>query len=120
MPTTPDTHSDALVFFGATGDLAFKKIFPALQAMARRGDLQVPVIGVAKAGWTIDQLRRYVDHLAECFGAQRLMWGSDWPVLNVGGTYQSWYAATVAMTADWPAADRKALMGGTARRFYGL
>ncbi len=74
----------------------------------------------AGAGWTIDQLRRYVDHLAECFGAQRLMWGSDWPVLNLGGTYQSWYAATVAMTAAWPVADRKALMGGTARRFYGL
>ena len=52
-----DTHSDALVFFGATGDPAFKKIFPALQAMAKRGDLDVPVIGVAKAGWTLDQLR---------------------------------------------------------------
>ena len=42
------THSDALVFFGATGDLAYKKIFPALQAMIRCGTLQVPVIGVAK------------------------------------------------------------------------
>ncbi len=50
-------RSDALVFFGATGDLAYKKIFPALQAMARRGHLEVPVIGVAKSGWTIDQLR---------------------------------------------------------------
>src|ERR1700679_4252572 len=50
-------RSDALVFFGATGDLAHKKIFPALQAMARRGDLEVPVIGVAKAGWTLEQLR---------------------------------------------------------------
>ena len=49
-------RSDALVFFGATGDLAYKKIFPALQAMARRGRLDVPVIGVAKAGWTRDQL----------------------------------------------------------------
>src|SRR6266498_5120249 len=43
------SHSDALVFFGATGDLAYKKIFPALQAMAKRGHLDVPVIGVAKA-----------------------------------------------------------------------
>jgi glucose-6-phosphate 1-dehydrogenase len=49
--------ADALVFFGATGDLAFKQIFPALQAMLRRGTLAVPVIGVAKADWTIDQLR---------------------------------------------------------------
>ena len=51
------THSDALVFFGATGDLAYKKIFPALQAMVKRGNLNVPVIGVAKAGWNLDQLK---------------------------------------------------------------
>ena len=50
-------HSDALVFFGATGDLAYKKIFPSLQAMVKRGHLNVPVIGVAKAGWSLDQLR---------------------------------------------------------------
>jgi glucose-6-phosphate 1-dehydrogenase len=50
-------ESDALVFFGATGDLAYKKIFPSLQAMIRRGRLDAPVIGVAKAGWTLDQLR---------------------------------------------------------------
>ena len=50
-------HSDALVFFGATGDLAYKKIFPSLQAMVKRGHLNVPVIGVAKAGWNLDQLR---------------------------------------------------------------
>jgi glucose-6-phosphate 1-dehydrogenase len=50
-------QSDALVFFGATGDLAYKKIFPALQAMVRRGHLTVPVIGVAKAGWNLDQFR---------------------------------------------------------------
>jgi glucose-6-phosphate 1-dehydrogenase len=52
-----NTHSDALVFFGATGDLAHKKIFPALQAMVKRGHLNVPVIGVARAGWNLDQLR---------------------------------------------------------------
>src|ERR1700745_127577 len=52
-----NSHSDALVFFGATGDLAYKKIFPALQAMAKRGHLNVPVIGVAKAGWNLDQLK---------------------------------------------------------------
>jgi glucose-6-phosphate 1-dehydrogenase len=49
--------SDALVFFGATGDLAYKKIFPALQSMAKRGTLTVPVIGVAKAGWGLEQLK---------------------------------------------------------------
>lgn len=49
--------SDALVFFGATGDLAEKKIFPALYAMARRGNLNVPIIGVARSGWTLEELR---------------------------------------------------------------
>ena len=51
------SHSDALVFFGATGDLAYKKIFPALQAMVKQGRLNVPVVGVAKAGWNLDRLR---------------------------------------------------------------
>src|SRR4051794_36310338 len=56
-PVPSSAHSDALVFFGATGDLAHKKVFPALQALAKRGRLNVPVIGVAKAGWTVEQLR---------------------------------------------------------------
>src|SRR5262249_568175 len=55
--TTNGLHSDAFVFYGATGDLAYKKIFPALQAMEKRGHLDVPVIGVAKAGWTLEQFR---------------------------------------------------------------
>jgi glucose-6-phosphate 1-dehydrogenase len=55
--TVTNSHSDALVFFGATGDLAYKKIFPALQAMLKRGHLSVLVVGVAKAGWTLDQLK---------------------------------------------------------------
>lgn len=52
-----EIKSDALVFLGATGDLAYKKIFPALQSMVKRGSLDVPVIGVAKAGWNLDQLK---------------------------------------------------------------
>ena len=56
MAGSESEKSDALVFFGATGDLAYKKIFPALQHMLKRGSLDVPVIGVAKAGWSRDQL----------------------------------------------------------------
>jgi glucose-6-phosphate 1-dehydrogenase len=52
-----EPHSDALVFFGATGDLAYKKVFPSLQAMVRRGHLNIPVVGVAKAGWTLEQFK---------------------------------------------------------------
>src|SRR6202045_351288 len=49
--------SDAIVFFGATGDLAYKQIFPALQGLIRDEGLAVPIIGVAKAGWSIDQFK---------------------------------------------------------------
>jgi glucose-6-phosphate 1-dehydrogenase len=52
-----DSRSDALVFFGATGDLAYKQIFPALQALVKRHNLEIPIVGVAKAGWNLDQLK---------------------------------------------------------------
>src|SRR5579864_2444356 len=58
MADRGDIKSDALVFLGATGDLAYKKIFPALQSMVKRGHLNVPVIGVAKAGWNLEQFRQ--------------------------------------------------------------
>jgi glucose-6-phosphate 1-dehydrogenase len=56
------------VFFGATGDLAHKKIFPALQALAGRGHLEIPVVGVAKAGWTLDQLKARARDSVERYG----------------------------------------------------
>jgi len=62
--TTP--HSDAFVFFGATGDLAYKQIFPAMQALIRAGELDMPIIGMAREGWTLEQLReRAHDSLKE-------------------------------------------------------
>src|SRR5215467_4327935 len=62
------THSDTLVFFGATGDLAYKKIFPALQAMVKRGTLNVPVIGVARGGWNLDRLKERAKDSVEKHG----------------------------------------------------
>jgi glucose-6-phosphate 1-dehydrogenase len=68
-------HSGALVFFGATGDLAYKKIFPALQSMVKRGNLNIPVIGVAKAGWSLDQLKtRAKDSLEKHGGLDQSAW----------------------------------------------
>jgi glucose-6-phosphate 1-dehydrogenase len=61
-------QSDTLVFFGATGDLAYKKIFLALHAMVKRGNLTLPVIGVAKAGWNLDQLKVRVKDSLEKHG----------------------------------------------------
>ena len=68
MNAEPAERSDALVLFGATGDLAYKKIFPALQAMVKRGDLDVPVIGVAKSGFRLEDLRTRVRASLEAFG----------------------------------------------------
>lgn len=62
------SHSDTLVFFGATGDLAYKKIFPALQAMVKRGTLNVPVIGVARSGWNLDRLKARAKESVEQHG----------------------------------------------------
>jgi glucose-6-phosphate 1-dehydrogenase len=67
--TGTDTHSDALVFFGVTGDLAYKQIFPALQSMIKHGHLDIPVIGVAGRPWSIDQLRVHVHESLEQYGA---------------------------------------------------
>ncbi len=71
----------------------------------------------AKPGWQPDDLRPYVDHLLASFGPDRLMWGSDWPVVNLAGGYARWRAATLDLL---PPAARPAVLGGTALRFYEL
>jgi glucose-6-phosphate 1-dehydrogenase len=83
-------QSDALVFFGATGDLAYKKIFPSLQAMVKRGNLNGPVVGVAKAGWNLDQLRaRALDSLEKHGGVDRAAFDKLSSLLRyVDGDYQ--------------------------------
>jgi L-fuconolactonase len=74
----------------------------------------------AEAGWTAEALRPYVDHVLDCFGPQRVMWGSDWPVVELGGGYERWRAASLALLQHLDAAERDAVLGDTARRFYGL
>jgi len=83
-------QSDAFVFFGATGDLAYKKIFPALHAMAKRGHLDVPVIGVAKAGWNLEQFRaRAKDSLEKHGGLDPAAFGKLSSLLRyVDGDYK--------------------------------
>ena len=83
-------HADAFVFFGATGDLAYKKIFPALYAMTRRGRLDIPVIGVARSGWSIDKLRaRARDSIAQHGGIDEGVFAQLVKRLRfVGGDYE--------------------------------
>jgi len=82
-------QSDALVFFGATGDLAYKKIFPSLQALIRRGQLDVPIVGVASTRWTLDSVKaRAHDSLAEHGGVDAAAFAKLSGLLRyVGGDY---------------------------------
>jgi L-fuconolactonase len=77
---------------------------------------------VTEAGpeWRIDDLRRYVDHLLVCFGPDRLMWGSDWPVVNLGGGHTRWREASLALISKLTADEQNAILGGTALKFYDL
>ena len=85
-----DQNSDALVFFGATGDLAYKKIFPALQGMVKREHLNVPVIGVAKSGWNLELFRaRALDSLEKHGGVDPVAFEKLSGLLRyVDGDYQ--------------------------------
>lgn len=74
----------------------------------------------ARPGWSTADLRRYVEHLIDCFGAERLLWGSDWPVLLLNGTYPGWLAAARELIAPLPAAHQAAILGDNAMRFYRL
>jgi L-fuconolactonase len=77
---------------------------------------------VAEAGekWTEAALKPYVDVLLEAFGPARLMWGSDWPVVNEAGGYAAWHAAAAALTESCSQADRDMILGGSAETFYGI
>ena len=74
----------------------------------------------AGSTWTPHTLARYVDHLLACFGSKRLLWGSDWPVVNLAGGYDRWARATEELLAKLSDADRSAILGENARRFYAL
>ena len=89
QPQEPGT-SDSFVFFGATGDLAYKQIFPALQQMILRDNFNVPIIAVAKSGWTIEQLRARVrDSLTQNGGIDEKAYAKHLQLLQyIDGDYE--------------------------------
>jgi len=105
-------RAGALVLFGATGDLAYQQIFPALQAMARRGHLDVPVIGVARQAWSIEQLRARVRDSLERHG------GID------AAAYEALAARLSYVAGDYQDASTferlRAALGGAARPVFYL
>jgi L-fuconolactonase len=94
-----------------------------IERLARLPHVHCKLSGLATEsapGWTEATLRPYVDHLLACFGPERLMWGSDWPVLNLNGDYLLWHAVANALLASLSDEERAAVFGGNAAAFYRL
>ena len=72
----------------------------------------------APANWTVDDLKPYAEHLLTCFGAGRLIWGSDWPVLNLAAEYGSWLSAAAQLLAGLDATAQSQVFGGNAADMY--
>jgi L-fuconolactonase len=92
-----------------------------IAAVARRPNTFCKLSGVvteAATDWAIDDLRPYVDHVLEIFGPQRILWGSDWPVVDLGGGYVRWWDTTMTLLSPLDEAARKNILGGTAARVY--
>ncbi|WP_219214167.1 amidohydrolase family protein [Variovorax boronicumulans] len=92
-----------------------------MAALARHPGILCKLSGlVTECGgdWSIDRLRPVVAHLLDCFGPDRLMWGSDWPVLNLAGGYDHWWETAQTLTSHLSVNERDAVFGGNAQRFY--
>jgi L-fuconolactonase len=104
-----------------TGDLAVWRRDVA--HVARRAKTACKLSGlVTECGddASIERLRPVVDHLLDCFGPARLVWGSDWPVVNLAGGYDHWIELTEQLLAPLPADEREAVLGANAARLYGV
>jgi len=103
----------------AIGEIAIWQRDVAL--LAERPNIVCKLSGLvteAAPDWQVVDLRRAVDHVVKCFSPQRLLWGSDWPVVNLAGGYEKWFAATETLLADLSPDDKAAIFGGNAARIY--
>ena len=78
------------------------------------------ILNQAKAGWTFKGLRPYADHVLSCFGAERLLWGSDWPPARLTAEYNVGWQVAHELVAHLPAAEQEMIFGGNATRIYRL
>jgi L-fuconolactonase len=90
-------------------------------AVAARANTTCKLSGLvteARTGWTVADLRPYIDHLLQVFGPERLLWGSDWPVVERARGYDDWRAAAKELLSPLTEAERLAIFGGNAERIY--
>jgi L-fuconolactonase len=111
---------------GAKPDIAngaFQPWADGMAQIARETNVYCKLSGLvteASAGWKPDDLKPFVEHLIACFGPERMIWGSDWPVLNLASDYASWHALVGEFLSGMTTAERANIMGGNAARFYGI
>jgi L-fuconolactonase len=123
-----ERHPDlrVVVDHGAKPDIAGGVLEPWASDLARIADETAAcckLSGLATEagdGWKPESLKPYMDRLLECFGPERLMWGSDWPVVNLAGGYAAWRRASERYLSRLPAPARDAILGGNAAHFYKL
>ena len=103
----------------ATGDIAEWK--QHIAQLAQRSNVVCKLSGLvteARVDWQIADLRPAVDHVLACFGSQRLLWGSDWPVVDLAGGYAKWFAAAEALLANLSPNEQAVIFGANAARIY--
>jgi len=103
----------------ATGDTSDWQRDVAL--LAERPNVVCKLSGLvteATKDWQVADLRRAADHVRACFGPQRMLWGSDWPVVNLAGGYAKWFAAAETLLANLSPDEKAAIFGGNAARIY--
>ena len=103
----------------ATGEIAIWQRDIAL--LAEHPNIVCKLSGLvteAAPDWQIADLRQAVDHVLACFGPQRMLWGSDWPVVNLAGGYAKWFAAAETLLADLSPDEKADIFGGSAVRIY--
>jgi L-fuconolactonase len=121
-----DRHPDLAVVIdhGAKPAIRERRLDPwraDMAALAARPNTFCKLSGLvteAASGWTTDDLRPYFDHLLAAFGPERLLWGSDWPVVNLAGGYDRWREAALALIGSLPDTERAAVLGGNAATLY--
>lgn len=120
LPIVIDHCAKPLIAGGADAGDAWRE---DMARLARLPNLYCKLSGLANEagpGWSADSLAPIAAHILSHFGADRVIWGSDWPVLNLVGDYDQWRAVTAELLAPLSPADRAQVLGGTAQRFYGL
>ncbi|MGF6781286.1 amidohydrolase family protein [Paraburkholderia sp. GAS334] len=103
------------------GHVGWRRWADGIARLARLPNIHCKLSGLASEaapGWTEATLQPYVDHILNVFGPARLMWGSDWPVLNMNGDYLLWHSVTNTLLASLSDAARDAIFGANARAFY--